>query len=77
MKYKTIKVIPSHFLNSYEVRISNNATAVLIIDAGRMTSIIILEPASVRYSGWTIDATPMDNNGSVMFDPIKVPMATP
>lgn len=77
MKYNTINIIPSHFLNSYEVLMSSKATAVLIIEAGRITSIIMSAPASVRYSGWTADAMPIDNNGSVIFEPINVPIATP
>ena len=77
MKYNTISIIPSHFLNSYDVLMSNNATAVLIIDAGSIISIIMSAQASVRYKGWTADAMPIDNKGSVIFEPINVPMATP
>tara|TARA_B100001094_G_scaffold321735_1_gene369916 strand:+ start:1788 stop:2000 length:213 start_codon:yes stop_codon:yes gene_type:complete len=70
-------MLPSHLLNLNPVHIIAKHNDTPIIVAGMIRYIVKSYDVSVKEIGDTRAAIPIDNSGSVMLDPINVPIATP
>ena len=72
-----IRIPPSNLLKLNPEHIIPKQTDTPIIVAGIIRYIVKSYDASVSEIGEISAAIPIESNGSVMLDPIKVPLATP
>ena len=76
-KYKPARTPPSHRLNLKPVHMKIRQQDTPMIVAGIIIFITSGTEAAEIVKGDTIAAIPIESIGSVMFEPIRVPIATP